>query len=211
MAPLPAPAEKPSHRVSDSQSHAKLRPPAQVAVFCAAPWPNLQPALSHVSSALILRYFKGLRQVRPGLRSNVGIGGCVPPQPKKPRYPNRVAGFLFSAPVVPSFYRKHTASGVKPRRDTSSRRLAPGVRISRPAGNRSATPWTPEGREGNRPAKAAGHAARTCRRCFAIVGLRGGMSAPADDHPADGRARIVRAAGNELIGISLAPSPAPST
>ena len=46
MAPLPAPAEKPSHRVSDSQSHAKVRPPAQVAVFCAALWPNLQPALT---------------------------------------------------------------------------------------------------------------------------------------------------------------------
>ena len=46
MAPLPAPAEKPSHSVSDSQSHAKVRPPAQVAVFCAAPWPNLQPALT---------------------------------------------------------------------------------------------------------------------------------------------------------------------
>ena len=46
MAPLPAPAEKPSHRVSDSQSHAKLRPPAQVAVFCAALWLNLQPALT---------------------------------------------------------------------------------------------------------------------------------------------------------------------
>ena len=47
MAPLPAPAEKPSHRVSDSQSHAKVRPPTQVAVFCAALWPNLQPALTH--------------------------------------------------------------------------------------------------------------------------------------------------------------------
>ena len=46
MAPLPAPAEKPSHRVSDSQSHAKFSPPAQVAVFCAALWPNLQPALT---------------------------------------------------------------------------------------------------------------------------------------------------------------------
>ena len=46
MAPLPAPAEKPSHRVSDSQSHAKPSPPAQVAVFCAALWPNLQPALT---------------------------------------------------------------------------------------------------------------------------------------------------------------------
>ena len=46
MAPLPAPAEKPSKRVSESQSHAKLSPPAQVAVFCAAPWPNLQPALT---------------------------------------------------------------------------------------------------------------------------------------------------------------------
>ena len=46
MAPLPAPAEKLSRRVSDSQSHAKLRPPAQVAVFCAALWPNLQPALT---------------------------------------------------------------------------------------------------------------------------------------------------------------------
>ena len=48
MAPLPAPAEKPSHRVSDSQSHAKVRPPTQVAVFCAALWPNLQPALTGV-------------------------------------------------------------------------------------------------------------------------------------------------------------------
>ena len=48
MAPLPAPAEKPSHRVSDSQSHAKVRPPTQVAVFCAALWPNLQPALTAV-------------------------------------------------------------------------------------------------------------------------------------------------------------------
>ena len=46
MSPLPAPAEKPSHRVSESQSHAKLSPPAQVAVFCAALWPNLQPALT---------------------------------------------------------------------------------------------------------------------------------------------------------------------
>ena len=46
MAPLPAPAEKPSHRVSDSQSHAKVRPPAQVAVFCAALRLNLQPALT---------------------------------------------------------------------------------------------------------------------------------------------------------------------
>ena len=46
MAPLPAPAEKPSHRIAESQSHAKLSPPAQVAVFCAAPWPNLQPALT---------------------------------------------------------------------------------------------------------------------------------------------------------------------
>ena len=46
MASLPAPAEKPSHRISESQSHAKLSPPAQVAVFCAAPWPNLQPALT---------------------------------------------------------------------------------------------------------------------------------------------------------------------
>ena len=44
MAPLPAPAEKPSQRVSDSQSHAKVRPPAQVAVFCAALRLNLQPA-----------------------------------------------------------------------------------------------------------------------------------------------------------------------
>ena len=46
MAPLPAPAEKPSHRVSDPQSHAKVRPPAYVAVFCAAFWLNLQPALT---------------------------------------------------------------------------------------------------------------------------------------------------------------------
>ena len=46
MAPLPAPAEKPSQRVSDSQSHAKVSLPAQVAVSCAAPWPNLQPALT---------------------------------------------------------------------------------------------------------------------------------------------------------------------
>ena len=46
MAPLPAPAEKPSHRLSEPQSHAKVRPPAQVAVFCAALWPNLQPALT---------------------------------------------------------------------------------------------------------------------------------------------------------------------
>ena len=52
MAPLPAPAEKPSHRVSDSQSHAKLRPPAQVAVFCAALWPKLQPALTTNARAL---------------------------------------------------------------------------------------------------------------------------------------------------------------
>ena len=37
---------KPSQRVSESQSHAKLSPPAQVAVFCAALWPNLQPALT---------------------------------------------------------------------------------------------------------------------------------------------------------------------
>ena len=48
MAPLPAPAEKPSHRIAESQSHAKLSPPAQVAVFCAALWPNLQPALTLV-------------------------------------------------------------------------------------------------------------------------------------------------------------------
>ena len=46
MAPLLAPAEKPSQRVSDSQSHAKVRPPAQVAVFCAALRLNLQPALT---------------------------------------------------------------------------------------------------------------------------------------------------------------------
>ena len=51
MAPLPAPAEKPSKRVSESQSHAKLSPPAQVAVFCAAPWPNLQPALTVAGQA----------------------------------------------------------------------------------------------------------------------------------------------------------------
>ena len=51
MAPLPAPAEKPSHRVSDSQSHAKVRPPTQVAVFCAALWPNLQPALTAIMDA----------------------------------------------------------------------------------------------------------------------------------------------------------------
>ena len=51
MAPLPAPAEKPSHRVSDSQSHAKVRPPTQVAVFCAALWPNLQPALTLLTPA----------------------------------------------------------------------------------------------------------------------------------------------------------------
>ena len=48
MAPLPAPAEKPSQRVSDSQSHAKLSPPAQVAVFCAALRLNLQAALTNV-------------------------------------------------------------------------------------------------------------------------------------------------------------------
>ena len=53
MAPLPAPAEKPSHRVSDSQSHAKVRPPTQVAVFCAALWPNLQPALTLASSFMV--------------------------------------------------------------------------------------------------------------------------------------------------------------
>ena len=52
MAPLPAPAEKPSHRVSDSQSHAKVRPPTQVAVFCAALWPNLQPALTVANGEL---------------------------------------------------------------------------------------------------------------------------------------------------------------
>ena len=52
MAPLPAPAEKPSHRVSDSQSHAKVRPPTQVAVFCAALWPNLQPALTQMPSRI---------------------------------------------------------------------------------------------------------------------------------------------------------------
>ena len=55
MAPLPAPAEKPSHRVSDSQSHAKVRPPTQVAVFCAAPWPNLQPALTTTTTHLLSR------------------------------------------------------------------------------------------------------------------------------------------------------------
>ena len=51
MAPLPAPAEKPSQRVSDSQSHAKVRPLAQVAVFCAALRLNLQPALTAVPDA----------------------------------------------------------------------------------------------------------------------------------------------------------------
>ena len=50
MAPLPAPAEKPSQRVSDSQSHAKVRPPTQVAVFCAALRLNLQPALTRRST-----------------------------------------------------------------------------------------------------------------------------------------------------------------
>ena len=44
-----APAEKPSHRISESQSHANLSPPAQVAVFCPALWPNLQPALTTTS------------------------------------------------------------------------------------------------------------------------------------------------------------------
>ena len=61
MAPLPAPAEKPSHRVSDSQSHAKVRPPTQVAVFCAALWPNLQPALTPFI----------------GLRLNTTMGGSL--------------------------------------------------------------------------------------------------------------------------------------
>ena len=37
MAPLPAPAEKPSHRTSESQSHAKVSPPAKVAVFLRRP------------------------------------------------------------------------------------------------------------------------------------------------------------------------------
>ena len=53
MAPLPAPAEKPSHRISESQSHAKLSPPAQVAVFCPALWPNLQPALTDGESGML--------------------------------------------------------------------------------------------------------------------------------------------------------------
>ena len=42
----PLPPKKPSQRVSDSQSHAKVRPLAQVAVFCAALRLNLQPALT---------------------------------------------------------------------------------------------------------------------------------------------------------------------
>ena len=68
-----------------------------------------------------------LWQFRPGFRSNVGLGGCGPPQPKKPRYPNRIAGFLISASVGPSLYRKHTASGVKPSRDAGSRPVRAGV------------------------------------------------------------------------------------
>ena len=46
MVPLPAPAEKPSRRVFESQSHANASPPAVVAVLCAALWRNLQPALT---------------------------------------------------------------------------------------------------------------------------------------------------------------------
>ena len=64
MAPLPAPAEKPSHRVSDSQSHAKLRPLAQVAVFCAALWPKLQPALTNYLAMI------KLANIRVWLRAN---------------------------------------------------------------------------------------------------------------------------------------------
>ena len=60
MAPLPAPAEKPSHRVSDSQSHAKVRPPTQVAVFCAALWPNLQPALTLIRKDQDRQRLRGL-------------------------------------------------------------------------------------------------------------------------------------------------------
>ncbi len=59
MAPLPAPAEKPSHRISESQSHAKLSPPAQVAVFCPALWPNLQPALTFATVRLRTTKTKG--------------------------------------------------------------------------------------------------------------------------------------------------------
>ena len=65
MAPLPAPAEKPSHRVSDSQSHAKVRPPTQVAVFCAALWPNLQPALTLRQGKTILAIGKLLGHRSP--------------------------------------------------------------------------------------------------------------------------------------------------
>ena len=59
---------RPSHHVSDSQSHDKVRPPAQVAVFCAAPWPNLQPALTTPPYQVAKRH-------------QPGVPGCVPRQP----------------------------------------------------------------------------------------------------------------------------------
>ena len=112
------------------------------------------PANSTLPFQKTFRFFNRLKGIRPGLRSNVGLGGCVPPQPKKPRYPNRIAGFLISAPIVLSLYRKHTASGVKPSRDARSRPVRAGVEDGTNGSGRC--PWRepPAGNSGANPTSA---------------------------------------------------------
>ena len=82
MAPLPAPAEKPSHRVSDSQSLAKLRPPAQVAVFCAAPWPNLQPALTDTTGQARNLLVHALEEWPEDRVVPASLATILPPEPE---------------------------------------------------------------------------------------------------------------------------------
>ena len=53
---------------------------------------------SHVWSAFNLRFFKGLQQIKPGFRSNVGLGGCGPVPPPRPTFSMKARRSFVVAP-----------------------------------------------------------------------------------------------------------------
>ena len=92
------------------------------------------------------------------------------PATKKPRYPNRIAGSLFSASIRLHLYRKHTASGVKPSRDARSRPVRAGVEDGT---NWAGAPSWCEARGGGSEASRSSHDGRRVTKGVApVVGQR---------------------------------------
>ena len=85
------------------------------------------PANSTLPFQKTFRFFNRLKGIRPGLRSNVGLGGCVPPQPKEALENIDVfEGFFdsgFWPKIAPSTHSQHEHGAT----DSIQRREAPGV------------------------------------------------------------------------------------